>query len=195
MSEASLAQSKKSADSSYSIAKQTLDAQIEISQTDLRPFIWYNGQIISDDVKIGGFAPIIRVKNFGKSPAYNAIIYFCIYCLPANIVANFFTQKINRTEGSPLLPPGVEDEIRTDVTATQKIFTIKQITLDSINAGRWLLHMDFQMLYEQYIGGNVIIYTTTFCLYYNILKKEFDYFPSLNSDTWEKKKKEKKKSR
>jgi hypothetical protein len=178
---------KQSTDSSYNIAKRTLEIGMGISQTDLRPFVWYDNKMKNEIPAIGNYSPVFYIKNFGKSPAYNIVINAYITKNESFYLKNLVFDPINSEKGAPILPPGVDNFVSSEPRPNIKPFFIDDGLFIKINNGTNFLFVAMQISYEQYIGDSIVDYTTTFCLFYNPGSQEYWYYPRLNSDTCYKK--------
>ncbi len=176
------------ANTSIGVSKKSMENSIESSQADLRPFLWYNNNVIDGTPEVGEYTPSVIVKNFGRSPAFNGNIKWDILCFPKRFLPIMNNDDGNSADGAPFLPPGVESEVHL-MDFGGKNFTITKELLDSLKTGKSILYINLQMSYDQYIGKNVIVYTTTFFLYYDFLTETFQYTPTSNNDTWKKKNK------
>jgi len=81
------------------ISEKTMENTWGISQTDLRPFLWYDDEVINGIPKVGFFNPIIKFKNFGKSPAFNEVSHIFWQTDTTFMTDNFITKKVPSQQG------------------------------------------------------------------------------------------------
>jgi hypothetical protein len=176
-------QSQKGSDQSYSVAKQTMENGIGISKSDLRPYICNLEVPEADTPKLGAYNPTIRVKNYGKTPAFDLNGIYYLHIDTAFDVNNFITGQGIGKFGFPLYPPGKE----YDVYLAESILFINPATLYAINKSKRYLFIAVRLFYNQYFGEYIFHYTTTMCLYYNVSKKRFSDYNKFCGDKEEKK--------
>jgi hypothetical protein len=157
--------------------KKAIDNTLGISRTDLRPYLWYNG-IEPQIPTLGTYSPIITIKNFGKTPAFNFDVGWRVHFDNTFIINNLDLDIKDTTIGNPITPPCGENELR--VSTKQNIIDKK--LLDDIMNGRWFIFVYVEMRYTQHIGLNKIRHLTTFCIFYDVNKKGFMFYPRFNTD-------------
>lgn len=166
VSEKSLIQSKESSDQSYEIAKKTMEAQIEMTETDLRPYLCFDEPDTARGVKphIGTYTTIIGIKNFGKTSAYDVS-----YGWACRLRPNFHNERFpiigdTINIGLPFIPAGKG----YGIGVSTKKNTIDKETLIAINNGKALVVFFIRLNYNQHIGNKIIAHSTQFGVFYDL---------------------------
>jgi hypothetical protein len=140
-----------------SISEQTLIMGMGVSQTDLRPYLWYSSDVVNGIPAVGRYAPIVHFKNFGKSPAFNEDSRFFWHYGDSFDTYDFILRGVKSQSGYQLIPPGLEYEIsmdKHDKSSDSLVFT--QGMIDIINAGKSFLFLAVRLGYDQRIGQDTI---------------------------------------
>ena len=181
IAERSLIQSQQSSDSAYAIAKQTMNNGIEISQTDLRPYLYFVNEdtvSIRNILHLGIYKPFISIKNFGKTPAFN------VECKWTMQISEHFDKEaitpydLAISELESIIPPSDTYIISVSVGYEG----IDQVKMNKINAGQISIYILMQLFYYQYLGNHQIERITQFCLKYDPETKKIRLYAGYDFD-------------
>lgn len=166
----SIIQAQISAKSADSNSKRIIDSQIEISRTDLRPYLCFSdpAQSPNDLIPIEGtYSPTIIIKNFGKTPAFDVtIVWKCM--LRKDFKSERFPSRGDTIIwGYPMTPPGKEIYLKPST----KKNTVTKEDLKEISDGNKTIFFFFWLNYTQHVGSKIISHRTRFCVFYNSKEK------------------------
>lgn len=158
---------KQSSDSAYDIAKKTMEAQIETSRTDLRPYLCFNEQVTNKEVDVGAYKGTysidLVIKNYGKTPAFDMTILGGLFFRKDFTNELFPVLSDTIKQGAPILAPGVDFYI--PVSSKKNI--IDQKMLDLIYNNKIFIFIFIKLNYNQHVGNKIIKHFTKFCVYFN----------------------------
>jgi len=155
-------------DYTFFLTNKTIDNQIDISRTDLRPYLCFDRQA---EEELGGYLvpqegtyyPIIIVKNFGNTPAFDVTTGIASRKRPDFKNEQFPILSDGIIQGFPMVPPGKEIKI----PLFTKKNSIDKDALKEINSGIVYLFFFIRINYTQHVGSTIINHHTQFSVYYN----------------------------